>query len=377
MAFSQGRLVTGQVRAAGMALPGVSVVVKGKTQGTSTDRSGRYALAVPAGPVILVFSFAGMQTREIKIGNRSVVQVALKPEARQLSEVVVTGYTTQLKRELAGSVAGIDGRQLEVMPLASFDQSLQGKAPGLLVQAGSGQPGAAAAVLIRGRGSMPGSSSPLYVLDGVEITAADFATLNPADFEAFHVLKDAAATSLYGSRGANGVIVITTRQGEPGKARLHYQVQYGLSRAPENRLVLMSGNQKLDYELSRGNPYIWGPEDLARLRQVDTDWAEVFFKTGKTMMHALQASGGSDKTTYFLSAALFDQAGTVPTTGLKRYTGRANVHSSAGNFDFGLNTTFGYSAFSNTSEETTAIEAPLNAIRWMNPYQQPYDTLGH
>lgn len=375
--MAQSRMVTGKVSADEMALPGVSVLVKGTARGTSTDLDGRYAIQVPDGPVILVFSFVGMHTRELAIGAGSAVDVVLSPDARHLSEVVVTGYTSQHKREVAGSVATLKSREIAGMPLASFDQALQGKVPGVLVQANSGQPGAAADVLIRGKGSILGSSSPLYVLDGVEITAADFATLNPADFESFSVLRDAASSSLYGSRGANGVIVITSRKGQAGKTRLQYDVQYGLSRAPDNKLVLMNASQKLDYELSRDNPYHWTPQDLARLRQVDTDWADVFFKTGKTMIHSLQASGGRNKTTYFLSGSYFDQTGTVPTTALKRYTGRTNLQSSAGNFHFGLNATFGYSGFSNTSEDNTAIEAPLNAIRWMNPYQRPYDSLGH
>jgi TonB-linked SusC/RagA family outer membrane protein len=313
----------------------------------------------------------------VALGTRSIVDVVLKADARQLSEVVVTGYTTQNKREVAGSVATIKSQEVANVPLASFDQALQGKAPGILVQANSGQPGAAATVLIRGKGSVLGGSTPLYVLDGVEITAADFSTLNPADFESFSVLKDASSTSLYGSRGANGVIVITSKKGIAGKTRLNYDFQYGLSNAPENKLDLMNSSQKLDYEVFRGNPYKWTADDLARLKQIDTDWGDVFFKTGKTMIHTLNASGGTDKTTYFLSGSVFDQTGTVPTTGLKRYTGRANVQSSAGDFNFGLNSTFGYSEFTNTSEDNTGINTPLNAIRWTNPYETPYDADGN
>jgi TonB-linked SusC/RagA family outer membrane protein len=139
----------------------------------------------------------------------------------------------------------------------------------------------------------------------------------------------------------------------------------------------MDSNQKLDYELSRGNPYEWTDEDVARLRQINTNWEDVFFRTGRTASHTLSVSGGSDKTTYFLSGSLFDQTGTVQNTGLRRYTGRVNIESGSGGFTFGLNSTFGYSEFSNTSEANSGLSTPLNAIRWINPYETPYDEDGN
>ncbi|MFD2247039.1 SusC/RagA family TonB-linked outer membrane protein [Pontibacter ruber] len=381
-AMGQGRTVSGKVteKATGQGLPGVSVAVKGTTTGTNTDIDGSYTLSLPANVtdnVTLVFRFVGMATQEVALAGRSSVNVALAPDSKQLSEVVVTGYSTQNKREVSGSIATVKAEEVSQAPLASFDQSLQGKAPGILIQAQSGQPGAAAAVVIRGKGSVVGNNDPLYILDGVQISAGDFATLNPADFETFNVLKDAAATSIYGSRGANGVIVITSKKGTAGKTRINYNAQYGYSNAPSNRLEVMDSNQKLDYELANGNPYEWTDEDLTRLRAINTDWEDVFFRTGKTANHTLSASGGSEKTTYFVSGSIFDQTGTVENTGLKRYTGRANVGSSAGNFTFGLNSTFGYSEFTNTSENNSGIASPLNAIRWTNPYETPYDEDGN
>jgi len=377
--LAQGGTVTGTVtdEATGQGLPGVSVVVKGTSVGTATSADGSYTVNVPAENNTLVFRFIGYETIERTVGSSNTVNVSLAVDQQQLSEVVVTGYSTQTSREVAGSISTVKAEEIRQVPIASFDQALQGRAPGILVQANSGQPGSAANVTIRGRGSILGSSSPLFIMDGVEISAADFATLNPADFESLTVLKDASATSIYGSRGANGVVVITTRKGLAGKTRINYDVQYGFSRAPENSLEVMNGGQKLQYELQRGNPYEWTDEDLARLRQVDTDWEDVFFKTGTTQNHTLSASGGNEKTTFYLSGSVFDQTGTVPNTGLERYTGRANIASNVGDFTFGLNSTFGYSEFSNTSEANSGISTPLNAIRWLNPYETPYDAEGN
>jgi TonB-dependent SusC/RagA subfamily outer membrane receptor len=250
------------------------------------------------------------------------------------------------------------------VPIASFDQALQGKAPGILIQSNSGQPGAAANILIRGSGSVVGSTTPLFIVDGVEITANDFSALNSGDFESIAVLKDAISTSQYGSRGSNGVIVITTKKGKSGKTSLTYDVQYGESNLPASKLILMNTQQKLDYEIANGNPYDWTAADLIDLRKIDTNWEDVLYKTGKTAAHTLSASGGNENTTFFLSGSYFDQTGTVEATGLKRTTGRANIDSKSGNFNFGLNSSFGYSLFTNTDENNTGIASPLNCYNF-------------
>jgi TonB-dependent starch-binding outer membrane protein SusC len=382
-AYAQSRIITGTVteKASGMGLPGVSVIVKGTTAGASTDVNGGYSVNIPdnvnLNTATLVFRFIGMAVQEEVIGSRKSINVALLPDSKQLSEVVINGYITQTQRETVGAVSIVKAQEIKQTPVGSFDQALQGRATGILVQANSGQPGAPANVVIRGKGSILGNSEPLYVMDGVQISANDFATLNPADFESLTVLKDASAASIYGSRGANGVVVITTRKGLAGKTRISYDGQYGFSRAPENRLKVMNTAQKLGYELANGNPFGWSASDLERLRKVDTNWEDVFFKTGSTRNHTISAAGGSDKTVYFLSGSLFDQTGTVPNTGLERFTGRANVESKAGEFTFGINSTFGVSDFTNTGEGNSSIAAPLNAIRWSNPYETPFDENGN
>ena len=376
--FAQNKTVTGKVTSVsdGLPLPGVSVSVKGSPNvGTQTDLQGNFRLAVPANATTLVFKYIGFKSTEAAITGDQV-NVKLTEDQNQLSEVVVVGYGTQNKREISGSIATVSSKDFAQVPIASFDQALQGRAPGILVQANSGQPGAAANVTIRGRGSVLGSNTPLYIVDGIEITANDFATLNAADYESISVLKDAASTAQYGSRGANGVIVLTSKKGKSGAAKLSYDVQYGTSTQPRSKLILMNTGQKLAYELANGNPYGWTAADQANLSLVNTDWEDVFFRTGKTANHTLNVSGGNDNTTYFISGSIFDQSGTVETTDLSRYTGRVNIDSKSGAFNFGINSTFGYSEFTNTSEANTSIAAPLNAARWLNPYETVYNSTG-
>ncbi|WP_187264092.1 SusC/RagA family TonB-linked outer membrane protein [Pontibacter beigongshangensis] len=382
-AVAQDRTVTGTVteQATAKALPGVSVSVKGAATGTSTDQEGRFSLGVPANSatenLTLIFSLMGMVAQEVVVGDSTVLAIALAADAKQLSEIVVTGYQTQNRREVTGSVATVAGQEVALNPFGSFEQALQGRATGMLVQANSGQPGATASVLIRGRGSVFGGTQPLFILDGVEISATDFSTLNHADFASYTILKDAISTSQYGSRGANGVVVITTKKGVEGPTLLDYHVQYGFSTMPENRHRVMNSQEKLAYELANGNPYGWDADDIARLSAINTSWEKELFRTGLTKNHTLTASGGNNKTTYLLSGSIFDQEGTVRNTGLDRYTGRANIESRAGDFTFGLNSTFGYSELANTYEATTSTNVPLNAIRWSNPYEPPYDQNGN
>jgi TonB-linked SusC/RagA family outer membrane protein len=376
-AFAQNKTINGKVTSAGdgLPLPGVSVAVKGNTQvGTQTDANGNYSLSVPQAAKTLVFTYIGFITKEVTANATTNVQ--LSEDQKLLSEVVVTGYGTQNKREIAGSISTISSKEFAQVPIASFDQALQGKAPGILVQSNSGQPGAAANILIRGSGSILGSTAPLYIVDGVEITANDFSSLNSGDFESIAVLKDAISTSQYGSRGANGVIVISTKKGKSGATKLNYDVQYGESNLPASKLILMNTQQKLDYEIANGNPYGWTAADLVDLRKIDTNWEDVLYRTGKTAAHTLSASGGNEKTTFFLSGSYFDQSGTLQETGLKRTTGRANIESKSGDFNFGLTSSFGYSLFTNTDENNTGIATPLNAARWINPYEKVYDATG-
>ena len=251
----------------------------------------------------------------------------------------------------------------------------------MLAQSQTGQPGAAAVVTIRGKGSINGSNTPLYIIDGVQVNAADFASINPSDIESYNVLKDASSTSIYGSRGANGVIVITTKRGAVGRTRINYDFQYGSSALPENNMKLMNSAQKLDYELNYDrpdgkNPFGWTPADVDSLSKIDNRLDDILFRRGVMQQHTLSASGGNDRTRFFLSGSVFDQQGIVLETGLKRYTGRANLENTFGDFKIGINATLGYSRIIGTRENDQYIGSPLNAINWFNPYVTLYDENG-
>jgi TonB-linked SusC/RagA family outer membrane protein len=360
-------------------LSGVSVFVKGTRNGTTTNADGRFRISAAANAV-LVFSYTGFTDKEVAVSDAAVV--ALEVSQRSLQEVIVTGYALQNKRQSSGSVAKVSGDEVKLQPIGSFDKALQGKVPGLLSQSSTGQPGAAAEVTIRGKGSINGTNTPLYIIDGVQVNAADFATINPGDIESYTVLKDASSTSIYGSRGANGVIVITTKRGRPGQTQVNYDFQYGFSELPFNHLELMTSKEKLQYEFYDRpdfgiNPFGWTDAEVDSLSKIRSTIQDALFRKGITQQHQLSVSGGNDKSRYYISGSLFDQQGIVRTTGLKRYTGRVNIDNSFGNFKVGLNATVGYSRQVGTRENDTYVGSPLNAIRWFNPYLSLYDKDGN
>lgn len=374
--FAQ-RTVSGKVTDdVGESLPGVNVVIKGTTTGTTTDLDGNYRLQVNDGD-ILVYSFVGFKSQEINVGTRSVIDVTMGG-ATELQEVVVTGYGPIETRRASGAVASVDAETINNVPMASFDKILQGQAAGVLSQSNSGQPGAGASVLIRGAGSINSSTQPLYILDGVPIDAAEFETINPNDISNVSVLKDASSSAIYGSRGANGVIVITSKSGQSGKPKVTFSAQYGVSEAPKNFLPVMNTNQKIDFELLTGGTTLstYTAEQIDSLRQFETSWKDELFETAVTRNYQINVSGGNENTTYFISGSYYDEDGTVVTTGLKRYTARVNLKTVTGNLTFGTNNTLGYSRLRDTNEGDQFIGSPLNAAYWSNPYEPVFNPDG-
>ena len=382
ISFAQAQEIKGRVTDSrdGTPLSNVSVSVKGTNTGTATDADGRFSIRASTGST-LIFSSIGFTEQEVRVSDGDI-NISLEFAQRNLQEVVITGYGTRSRRQVAGSISKINGEEIKLQPVGSFDKLLQGKVPGLLSQSQSGQPGTAADVTIRGKGSINGSNTPLYVIDGVQVSSADFSTLNPADIESYNVLKDASSTSIYGSRGANGVIVITTKRGSAGKTNVNYDFQYGFSALPHNKLRLMNSPEKLDYEVNYDrpdgmNPFGWTQAEIDSLSKIDNKLDEILFKKGKTQQHQLSVSGGNEKTRFYLSGSIFDQEGIVISTGLKRYTGRINLENSFSDFKVGLNATYGYSKFIGTRENDQYIGSPLNAINWFNPYVTLYDQDGN
>lgn len=211
--WAQSRTITGKVTdAGGTGLPGVSVTVKGSTQGAVSDGNGGYSLSVPPNKNTLVFSYIGFVGQEIEIGSQSVINVALEEDATNLSEVVVVGYGTQKKSQMTGAISQVTSKQITEMPLTSLGQALQGRAAGVDVSQSGSKPGSAPKILIRGRRSFNAGNDPLYVVDGIPLSAG-YEDINPNDIQSMEVLKDATATAIYGARGANGVILVTTKRG--------------------------------------------------------------------------------------------------------------------------------------------------------------------
>ncbi len=246
--FSQDRTITGNISDAGENIPliGATVQVKGATVGTVTDLDGNFSLEVPAGSEIIVFSYIGYLSQEVEIGNRTQFDILLAEDIQELDEVVVIGYGTQKKSDLTGSVATVSGAELTKVTVAGIDQALQGKAAGVQVTQSSGRPGAPVNVRIRGVGTV-NNTEPLYVVDGIPMNNTDILSISPNDIESMTVLKDASATAIYGSRAANGVVMITTKRGESGKIKVQFSSYAGVSniyKVPDmlnNRAVYFAG----------------------------------------------------------------------------------------------------------------------------------------
>ena len=374
--WAQTKVVSGKVVNAkdGSPVVGATINVNGRSIG-ATSSTGEFSVKVTPSTTKLSISSIGYADIDVSVGDGPLNISMAAGESKTVTEVIVTGYKSAQKKSFAGSAGTIKGSEIAAVPIASFDQALQGRTPGLILKANSGQPGASGSAILRGRGSINGSTEPIYIVDGIQIDAAGIAQLNPSDIENVSVLKDAVATSLYGSRGGNGVIVVSTKRGTSSKARLDVDAYTGWSQLPDfHGMRLMTTNEKIDYELRRGGTDLetYTPAVIDSLRKINTDWFKEITRTGRTTSVNASAAGGSEKTKYFASVNYFTQEGTVRNTGFNRITGRFNLSQEAGNFSFGINATGTTSDFQNTSETNANIGSPLNAGIWTNPYEKPF-----
>lgn len=346
---AQDRIITGNVIAAqdGLSLPGVSVVVKGTTNGASTDIDGNYSIKLNTSGGVLVFSSIGMKTQEIIIGRSNVINVSLEIDSKDLDEVMIVAYGTTKKTSFTGSAATVKTKDISRIPVSSFEKSLTGLVSGLSVSNSSGQPGSSTSVRIRGMGSFSAGNNPLYVIDGIPVSSSDMSTLNPGDIEALTVLKDAAAASLYGSRAANGVILITTKQGKAGKAKFNLKASMGFSDFATDNFENVNGEDYLTLlNESMVNAGMDADEIADELEDNGweepaggfVDWKDELFRTGVTQNLEFSASGGNKKTKFYISANVFDQTGIAEYSDLTRYTGRINLtHNVNDKFRIGVN----------------------------------------
>lgn len=375
-ALAQEKEVSGRVTdpETGDGIPGVNIYVKGTTRGTVTDAEGAYRLTAPA-DAILVFQAVGMLSQEVPVGAQSVIDVKLAPDTKQLNEVVVVGYGTQEKRDITGAIAQVEGSSIANLASPSFAQQLAGRAAGVQVSLGSGLLNQSPRIRIRGTNSITSSADPLVVLDGVPIVSGSFniggttagttprsnplADINPADIESFEVLKDGSATAIYGSRAANGVILITTKKGKQGSAKINYDMWLGWSEATR-KLDVLNAEQYMEISNEKftnaGQSAFAFPSFNPDGSLVDTDWQDVIFRTGFVQNHAVTVSGGNDKTSYFFSAGWTDQKAAQVSNQLKRGTIRANVDQRVAKW-LSIGTNLGF-----TRSENIGLNAGNNSL---------------
>lgn len=392
----QTRTISGRVtdQATREGLPGVTVVVQGTTNGVTTGVDGSYSLNVPATGGTLVFSSIGYLAQSRPIGTDAQININLATDAKQLSEVVVTGYGTQERRDLTGSITTIQGEAISNLATPSFAQQLAGRSAGVNVQTPSGLLGQQPRIQIRGTNSISSGTYPLVVVDGQPIFTGNtsafangsnpLADINPADIESFEVLKDGSATAIYGSRAANGVILITTKKGRSGKAKVTYDTYLGVAQTLKRYDVLNAEDfVTISNEKDRnagGNGTVAAPFLDANGNAVNTDWQNEVFRTGFQQNHAVSVSGATEKTNYYFSGGYTDQTGAIRSNSLQRFSFRSNVDSEVKKwlrvgFNLGLTRTqiFGLNTSTNgLSSNVAGALALFPNVPARNPDGTPY-----
>jgi len=400
---AQQRAVSGKLTDVnGKPVPHASVIIKGSVLGTTTKEDGSYTLSLPPGAKTLMITAIGFAKQEISIGNKATINVVLELGDKDLQEVVVVGYGTQKKSDVTASVAKVSGDKVANIPLSSVDQALQGKVAGLQSVTFSGQPGANQSVRIRGVGSYTASAQPLYVVDGIQINQGDLsretttsnvlAQLNPDDIESISVLKDAAATSIYGARGSNGVIVITTKRGKSGKTKFSVTGEVGDNRPGDltdagrplranDWLTLYKEGYANSYLVSNPTASLATAQAAAATSaanygdgSVDTDWPDLLLRNGTQQQYNISASGGDAKTQFFVSGGYFNQVGTTIGADLKRYSSVINIdHTVSSKINFSLSIQPTYSKQTTFISNSSAFASPSMEFYFERPTSNPYN----
>ena len=421
--FAQTVQVTGTITSSedGLPLPGATIVVKGTTIGSITDLNGNYIINVPPESTILIYSYVGMLSKEIAIDERTVIDVILDPDVVGIDEVMVVAYRIVKKSDYTGSASVVDGDKLVVPGAESVEKSLSGKVSGVRVTTQTGDPGSSGEIQIRGIGSINGSTSPLYIIDGIpmetgsmghyEKTSNILSSLNPQDIEEMTLLKDAAAASLYGSRAANGVVIITTKKGAQGDTKFEFNASTGWASMASKSYEMMSGWEyhKYDqlaienyvlgqFELLPGQDNYGNADTLAFYQPViddaqtylsstydstkSTNWRDVVYRTGIQQDYQLAASGGNEKTRFYISGNYNDIEGIVNGSDFQRYSGRINIDHNANKWlDFGFNQMLSYTLQRGYRDQSSQAEglgtsSPLGILLGANPTAPLYNEDG-
>ncbi len=405
--LAQDKIVAGTVTSESdnEPIPGVNVLVKGTTTGTITNVDGKYSISVPSAEAVLLFTFVGMDEKSIVVGNQSTINMGLVENVTSLSEVVITGYGQQLKTDLTGNIAKVSGKDIENLPVTNVEQALQGRAAGVVVGSANGKLGQSIRMRIRGSSSVTADNQPLFVIDGIPVTTQnsgfeDEAPTNPLsdlnfnDVESIDILKDASAAAIYGSRAANGVVIITTKKGKSGKTQFNLNYQGGFSN-PTNKRDWLNAEQYVNYALesaansdrldgvSVDDPDSWTVyvtdelEGLSlgtdwRSGAVDTDWEELFYNKNAPQHRVdMNASGGTDKTRFYVSGSLLDQEGITIGNAIQRISGRVNLdHQTSDKFGFGVNMSLARTSNDRVSDDNAfstpgqmVAQVPISPVR--------------
>ncbi len=352
-------IVTDQVT--GETLPGVNVVVLGTTTGAVTDINGSYTLRLADGNVVLQFSFIGFETLEIPLESRSRLDVALEPSVDMLDEIIVIAYGSTPRSNLTGSVVGLGEDDLRDVFTPRISALIQGKAPGVYARSATGRPGQTASLQIRGKGSIHTTNNPLWVVDGVPIGHSE-PNINPADIESITILKDASATALYGSRAANGVILVQTKRADDGVSQLSFHATTGGTQFHRGNFSLMNSQELYDYQVT------WNASVNESLLNVDTDWLDIATQTGIAQEYTLSYTGGTDRVNTYLSGTYYNESGALRGYEYERYSGIVNLEVKAndrltlrGNFMGNLN---------NVDNREHSTYNAFTYLPWDHPYKE-------
>jgi TonB-linked SusC/RagA family outer membrane protein len=377
----------------GDPLPGVNIFIKNTTTGTISEFNGSYRLSVPSESQLIVFSFIGYLTVEEPINNRSIINVVMVEDTKQLEEIIVTGYSSQKKADVIGSISSLNPTAVKDMPITGLDQALQGQVSGVSVTQSSGTPGGGIMVRIRGNSSISSSNRPLYIVDGIPVRDGGLstrsfggqndnalATLNPNDIESIEILKDASAKAIYGSRAANGVVIITTKRGKAGTpTTFDIDVQRGVI-DPTNTIEVLNARELL--QLQREAMINAGEDpDGAGIPgvtdAVDTDWQKEVMRQAIVQQYQLSTRGGSENTQFYISASYRDEEGVILNNDFKRGTLAANIdHQPNKRLSFGLNMNLARTK-NNRVKGDNFLDGVYNAAMTSLPYYQPYDEEGN
>lgn len=375
--------VTGKVADNMGELPGVSVVVKGTTNGAITDMNGTFKLDNVKPSDVLQFSFIGYKTQEVKVGNQQIINIKLDEDSQMLQEVVINaGYTEVKRRDFTGAAGKANMVDMMKAPIASFDQALAGRIAGVQVSSNEGMPGSTFNIVVRGNNSLTQSNSPLYVIDGFPIEDTNAAAINPADIESLDILKDASATAIYGARGANGVVIITTKKGVAGKPTVTYNGSFSVQKIT-NTIDLMDPYEfvklqseirtKADMESTWFSKYPWKdengiPRDLEFYRNLPEgvksyDWQDKIFRTAFTHNHYASLAGGKEGTRYSASISYLNQEGIITNSDFERYQGRVSLDQKLSDkFKVNLNANYTRAITNGTSPSSTVSSATSNLM---------------